>query len=185
MRRFNRSPASKGPINPPKPPEPEELSPRRSSMSGLRPPGVHRISGPPVSRQSYSAISDESGRGSGRIRGATRGGRRSEWCSSGGTVVRASDHEGMNDVAKGHQGIDQRSLALHRAIRDKLPRDPSFIQVARANLKRLRRFRGVTHVCFQKWLRSSVAERDNPVVTTERCSARSPPRFSVTVGLLA
>lgn len=42
----------------------------------------------------------------------------------------------MNDAATGHQRIDQRSLALHRAIADKLRRDPSLIQVALANIDR-------------------------------------------------
>jgi hypothetical protein len=54
----------------------------------------------------------------------------------GGAIVRTSYHEGMNDPASGHQRIDERSLALHRAIADKLRRDPSLIEVALDNIDR-------------------------------------------------
>jgi hypothetical protein len=42
----------------------------------------------------------------------------------------------MSSVPGGHQRIDQRSLALHRAIAEKLRADPSLVDVARENLDR-------------------------------------------------
>ena len=42
----------------------------------------------------------------------------------------------MGAAPKGHQRIDQRSLALHRAIADKLRADPTLVAVARENLDR-------------------------------------------------
>jgi predicted NAD/FAD-dependent oxidoreductase len=36
---------------------------------------------------------------------------------------------------RGHQRIGQRSLAMHRAIADKLRANPALIEIARANLK--------------------------------------------------
>jgi hypothetical protein len=42
----------------------------------------------------------------------------------------------MGVALQGHQRIDQRSLALHRAIAEKLRADPSLIQIAHDNLDR-------------------------------------------------
>jgi hypothetical protein len=42
----------------------------------------------------------------------------------------------MAGVLGGHQRIDQRSLALHRAIAGKLRADPSLLAVADDNLDR-------------------------------------------------
>jgi hypothetical protein len=42
----------------------------------------------------------------------------------------------MAAATRGHRRIDQRSLALHRAIAEKLRADPGLLQVARDNLER-------------------------------------------------
>jgi len=42
----------------------------------------------------------------------------------------------MTAPLRGHQRIDRRSLALHRAIADKLRADPSLLGIARDNLDR-------------------------------------------------
>jgi hypothetical protein len=42
----------------------------------------------------------------------------------------------MSVACGGHQRIDERSLAMHRAIADKLRANPSLIEVARENLHR-------------------------------------------------
>ena len=42
----------------------------------------------------------------------------------------------MSAGARGHLRIDQRSLAMHRAIADKLRANPALLQIARDNLKR-------------------------------------------------
>ena len=42
----------------------------------------------------------------------------------------------MSVALRGHQRIDQRSLALHRAIADKLSADPALIQIVQDNLDR-------------------------------------------------
>jgi hypothetical protein len=42
----------------------------------------------------------------------------------------------MSAALRGHQRIDQRSLATHRAIAEKLRADPALIEVARGNLDR-------------------------------------------------
>jgi hypothetical protein len=55
---------------------------------------------------------------------------------SGSGAGFASYDEGMGAAAGGHRKIDQRSLALHRAIAEKLRADPGLLQVARGNLER-------------------------------------------------
>jgi hypothetical protein len=42
----------------------------------------------------------------------------------------------MSVSLKGHQRIDQRSLALHRAIAEKLRAQPALLEIARDNLDR-------------------------------------------------
>ena len=42
----------------------------------------------------------------------------------------------MRAPLRGHQRIDRRSLALHRAIADKLREDPALISIALANIER-------------------------------------------------
>jgi hypothetical protein len=45
-------------------------------------------------------------------------------------------HETVGCELTGHRRIDQRSLALHRAIADKLRNDPALLEIARENLDR-------------------------------------------------
>ncbi len=45
-------------------------------------------------------------------------------------------YEGMAVPPRGHQRIDQRSLALHRAIAEKLRARPALLDIARDNLDR-------------------------------------------------
>jgi len=45
-------------------------------------------------------------------------------------------YEGMAVPLRGHQRIDQRSLALHRAIAEKLRAHPALLDIARDNLDR-------------------------------------------------
>ena len=40
------------------------------------------------------------------------------------------------NIARSHNWVDQRSLALARAIADKLRRDPALLEVARENIRR-------------------------------------------------
>ena len=54
-------------------------------------------------------------------------------------------------MATGHQRIDQRSLALHRAIADKLRRDPSLIQAALDNLDRWSLQNGRSQPYWDAW----------------------------------
>lgn len=54
-------------------------------------------------------------------------------------------------MAKGHQRIDQPSLALHRVIAGALRRDPSLLQVARANLERWSQLDGHSQPYWDTW----------------------------------
>src|ERR1035438_10384593 len=60
-------------------------------------------------------------------------------------------HETMSVACGGHQRIDQRSLALHRAIADKLRADPSLVEVARENLDRWSRQNGRSQPYWDAW----------------------------------
>ncbi len=51
----------------------------------------------------------------------------------------------------GHQRIDQRSLALHRAIAAKLRAEPALLQVALDNLDRWHPDGGSTRAYFDEW----------------------------------
>jgi len=51
-----------------------------------------------------------------------------------------------------HGRLDQRELALHRVVAEKLERDPSLLQVAQGNIARWRR-QGVRSPYFLEWER--------------------------------
>lgn len=51
----------------------------------------------------------------------------------------------------GHQRIDQRSIALHRAIADKLRADPSLLAVAQDNLERWSRENSRSQPYWDAW----------------------------------
>ena len=57
----------------------------------------------------------------------------------------------MNVPLRGHQRIDQRSLALHRAIAEKLRRDPQLLDIARENLDRWSITRGRSQPYWDAW----------------------------------
>jgi hypothetical protein len=55
------------------------------------------------------------------------------------------------DALKGHQRLDQRSLALHRAIAEKLRVHPELVQIARDNLDRWSRKSGRSQPYWDAW----------------------------------
>jgi len=57
----------------------------------------------------------------------------------------------MTGVLVGHRRIDQRSLALHRAIAGKLRADPSLLAVAYDNLDRWSKQRGRSQPYWDAW----------------------------------
>ncbi len=57
----------------------------------------------------------------------------------------------MNSVLGGHQRIDERSLALHRAIAEKLRANPSLVDVARENLDRWSERNGRSQPYWDEW----------------------------------
>jgi hypothetical protein len=57
----------------------------------------------------------------------------------------------MSSALKGHQRIDQRSLALHRTIAGKLRADPALLAVARDNLDRWSKERGRSQPYLDVW----------------------------------
>ena len=57
----------------------------------------------------------------------------------------------MSAVLRGHQRIDQRSLALHRAIAEKLRADPTLVEVARENLDRWSEQNGRSQPYWDAW----------------------------------
>ena len=57
----------------------------------------------------------------------------------------------MNAPLSGHQRIDRRSLALHRAIGEKLRRDPSLIRIAFENLDRWSKDAGRSQPYWEEW----------------------------------
>jgi hypothetical protein len=57
----------------------------------------------------------------------------------------------MSSVPGGHQRIDQRSLALHRAIAEKLRVNPSLVDVARKNLDRWSQQNGRSQPYWDAW----------------------------------
>jgi hypothetical protein len=59
--------------------------------------------------------------------------------------------EPMSAELTGHWRIDRRSLALHRAIADKLREDPALLDVARDNLDRWSRAAGHSQPYWDAW----------------------------------
>ncbi|HEY2013683.1 MAG TPA: hypothetical protein VGH38_09300 [Bryobacteraceae bacterium] len=57
----------------------------------------------------------------------------------------------MSAPLRGHQRIDQRSLALHRAIAEKLRRHPELLDIARDNLHRWSQARGRSQPYWDAW----------------------------------
>ena len=57
----------------------------------------------------------------------------------------------MTGTAGGHRRIDERSLALHQAIADKLRADPSLLEIARENLHRWSRQNGRSQPYWDAW----------------------------------
>ena len=68
----------------------------------------------------------------------------------------------MSTPLRGHQRIDQRSLALHRAIAAKLLRNPGLIAVALDNLERWSRSEGRSQPYWDEW--RSILARPLPEV---------------------
>ena len=57
----------------------------------------------------------------------------------------------MKEVLTGHRRIDQRSLAMHRAIADKLRADPSLLAIAWENLDRWSKNAGRSQPYLDAW----------------------------------
>jgi hypothetical protein len=57
----------------------------------------------------------------------------------------------MSAPLRGHQRIDQRSLALHRAIAEKLRADPALIAIALDNIDRWSRAGGRSQPYWDAW----------------------------------
>jgi len=58
----------------------------------------------------------------------------------------------MGTAERGHQRLDRRSLALHRAIAAKLRADPTLLEIARQNLKRWSLQEGRSQPYWDAWL---------------------------------
>ena len=59
--------------------------------------------------------------------------------------------EAMSVPLRGHQRIDQRSLALHRAIGEKLREDPALLAIAVENIERWSRAGGRSQPYWDAW----------------------------------
>jgi len=57
----------------------------------------------------------------------------------------------MTGVLVGHRRIDARSLAMHRAIAEKLRADPSLLAIAHDNLDRWSKARGGSQPYWDAW----------------------------------
>ena len=57
----------------------------------------------------------------------------------------------MSGALAGHQRIDQRSLAMHRAIAGKLRQDPALLEIARENLDRWSLQNGRSQPYWDAW----------------------------------
>src|SRR5206468_1754327 len=57
----------------------------------------------------------------------------------------------MSTTLQGHRRIDQRSLALHRAIADKLRANPALLEIARENLDRWSLANGRSQPYWHAW----------------------------------
>ena len=58
----------------------------------------------------------------------------------------------MATAYTGHERIDQRSIALHRAIAEKLRAHPELLQIARDNLARLTQKAGRSQPYWDAWI---------------------------------
>lgn len=68
-----------------------------------------------------------------------------------GTGMSASQAAGRDaGLLAGHARIEARSIAMHRAISDKVRRNPRLLDAARENIRRWRR-RGVDVSAFAEW----------------------------------
>jgi hypothetical protein len=59
--------------------------------------------------------------------------------------------DGMSSPLRGHQRIDRRSLALHRAIAEKLRADPSLMAIALDNIERRSRAGSRSQPYWDAW----------------------------------
>ena len=59
----------------------------------------------------------------------------------------------MSAELRGHERIDQRSIALHRAIAQKLLEKPEFLEVAQGNLERWMAGESRSKPYFESWKR--------------------------------
>lgn len=57
----------------------------------------------------------------------------------------------MSGALEGHHRIDRRSLALHRAIADKLRKNPALLEIARENLDRWSKANGRSQPYWDAW----------------------------------
>jgi hypothetical protein len=57
----------------------------------------------------------------------------------------------MSTALEGHRRIDARSLAMHRAIAEKLRADPSLLAIAHENLDRWSAANGRSQPYFEAW----------------------------------
>lgn len=57
----------------------------------------------------------------------------------------------MSAALRGHERNDQRSLALHRAIAEKLRANPALIEIARENLDRWSAAGGHSQPYWEAW----------------------------------
>lgn len=62
----------------------------------------------------------------------------------------SSDGRASWSASSGHARIDRRSLAMHRAVAEKLRKDPRLLEKARSNIRRWRR-QGVDVRAFKEW----------------------------------
>jgi hypothetical protein len=66
--------------------------------------------------------------------------------------IESGYHRYMETVS-GHPRIDERSLALHRAVADKLRKQPELLQIAHDNLARWRATSGRSRPWLDEWQR--------------------------------
>ena len=68
----------------------------------------------------------------------------------------------VSSPLRGHQRIDRRSLALHRAIAEKLRNDPSLIAIALDNIEKWSRTGGHSQPYWDAW--REILERPLPEI---------------------
>ena len=59
---------------------------------------------------------------------------------------------GVNNVSVSHERIDQRSIAMHRAIAEKLRANPALLEIARENITRWAPAAGRSRHYLDAWL---------------------------------